>query len=48
MQLIRKPVEPRRNPLMLLRLQSPKYHSWRVFLNEPADRRAPQLAAVEA
>lgn len=49
MRLVRRPVEPRRNPLMLLRLQSPKYDSWRVFLNEPArnrpaGRRAPFAA----
>jgi len=54
MHLIRKPVEPRRNPLIHLRLQSPKYDSWRVFLNEPAPPnqqaglRTPELAAAEA
>ena len=35
MQLVRRPVEPRRNPVILLRLQSPKYDSWRSFLKEP-------------
>jgi hypothetical protein len=41
-------VEPHRNPLILLRLRSPKYDSWRVFLNEPADRLTAELVAAEA
>ena len=58
MKLIRRPEEPRRNPLILLRLQSPKYDSWRTFvnepalnepaLNEPAERRTTVMAAAEA
>ena len=48
MQLILKPKEPRRNPLILLQLQSPKYDSWRAFLSESAERRVPQLTAAEA
>ena len=48
MLLTRRPVEPHRNPLILLRLRSPKYDSWRVFLNEPADRLTAELVAAEA
>ncbi len=34
MKLIRKPVKPRRNPVISIRLGSDKYASWRAFLNE--------------
>lgn len=34
MKLIRKPVKPRRNPLITLRLGSEKYRSWKAFLDE--------------
>ena len=34
MRLIRKPVQPRRNPAITLRLGSPKYDSWKAFLDE--------------
>jgi len=33
MKLIRKPVQPRRNPVISLRLGSDKYASWRAFLD---------------
>jgi 5-methylcytosine-specific restriction endonuclease McrA len=33
MQLIRKPVKPKRNPVINLRLGSDKYASWRSFLD---------------
>ena len=34
MRLIRRPVEPRRSPVLRLKLRSPKYVSWRAFLDE--------------
>ena len=34
MQLIRKPVRPKRNPAITLRLGKDKYSSWKAFLNE--------------
>jgi 5-methylcytosine-specific restriction endonuclease McrA len=34
MKLIRDPVKPRRNPAITLRLGSPKYQSWKAFLDE--------------
>ena len=34
MKLIREPVKPRRNPAIALRLGSPKYQSWKAFLDE--------------
>lgn len=34
MRLIRKPLKPRRNPLIAIRLGNAKYHSWKAFLDE--------------
>ena len=34
MHLIRRPVRPKRNPSIMLRLGSAKYHSWKAFLDE--------------
>lgn len=34
MQLIRKPVKPRRNPSITLRLGEARYRSWKAFLDE--------------
>ena len=34
MWLIRKPVKPRRNPTITLRLGEARYRSWKAFLNE--------------
>ncbi len=34
MQLIRAPFKPRRNPAISLRLGSPRYQSWKSFLDE--------------
>ncbi len=34
MHLIRKPVRPKRNPAITLRLGKDKYSSWKAFLNE--------------
>lgn len=34
MRLIRKPVKPRRNPVITLRLGEARYRSWRAFLDE--------------
>jgi hypothetical protein len=34
MRLVRKPVQPKRNPAITIRLGSPKYDSWRTFLDE--------------
>ncbi len=34
MKLIRSPRQPRRNPAITLRLGSPKYQSWKAFLDE--------------
>lgn len=33
MTLVRKPVRPKRNPLITLRLGQEKYHSWKAFLD---------------
>lgn len=33
MKLIRKPVRPRRSPVLHLKLRSPKYQSWKTFLD---------------
>jgi len=34
MNLVRKPVKPRRSPLVRLRLHSERYRSWRYFVDE--------------
>ena len=34
MKLIRRPVKPKRNPAITIRLGSPKYQSWKAFLDE--------------
>ena len=34
MRLIRKPVKPKRNPVITLRLGEARYRSWKTFLNE--------------
>ena len=34
MRLIRRPVRPKRNPAITLRLGSAKYQSWKAFLND--------------
>ena len=34
MRLVRKPAEPKRSPVLRLKLRSPKYVSWRAFLDE--------------
>ena len=34
MKLIRRPLRPRRNPAVMLRLGSSKYESWKAFLND--------------
>ena len=34
MRLIRKPLKPRRNPVITLRLGEARYRSWRAFLDE--------------
>lgn len=34
MKLVRKPVRPKRNPLITVRLGSDKYQSWKAFLDE--------------
>ncbi|MBN1912092.1 MAG: HNH endonuclease [Pirellulales bacterium] len=33
MNLIAKPVRPQRNPLIVLKLQNPKYDSWRIWID---------------
>ncbi|MGI9516744.1 MAG: HNH endonuclease [Pirellulaceae bacterium] len=33
MQLVRKPVRPRHNPMLSIKLDNPKYECWRTFLN---------------
>ena len=33
MRLVRKPVRPRRSPLLALKLDNPKYESWRTWLD---------------
>jgi 5-methylcytosine-specific restriction endonuclease McrA len=34
LKLVRRPVRPRRNPIITLRLGAAKYQSWRAFLDE--------------
>ncbi|MHC4220155.1 MAG: HNH endonuclease [Planctomycetota bacterium] len=34
MHLVRKPVKPRRNPVVTLRLGEARYRSWKAFLND--------------
>jgi hypothetical protein len=34
MKLIAKPVRPKRNPAIVVRLGQQKYESWRAFLDE--------------
>ncbi len=34
MKLIRKPIQPKRNPLISIKLNSKKYASWKTFLDE--------------
>ena len=33
MALVRRPTKPKRNPLLMLKLDNPKYESWRTWLN---------------
>ena len=33
MNLVRRPVKPKRNPLLALKLDNPKYESWRTWLD---------------
>jgi 5-methylcytosine-specific restriction endonuclease McrA len=33
MKLVGRPVKPKRNPLLLLKLENPKYASWRIWLD---------------
>ena len=33
MKLVRKPIKPKQNPLLVFKLDNPKYESWRSFLN---------------
>jgi hypothetical protein len=33
MKLVRRPVKPRRNPVISLRMGTDKYASWRAFLD---------------
>ncbi len=33
MKLIRRPVKPKRNPVLLLKLSNPKYETWRIWLD---------------
>jgi hypothetical protein len=34
MRLLRTPVKPKRNPAITVRLGSPRYQSWKAFLDE--------------
>ena len=34
MKLVRRPAQPRRNPMIAVRLGQPKYQSWKAFLDE--------------
>ena len=34
MRLVRKPVKPKRNPVITLRLGEMRYRSWKAFLDE--------------
>jgi hypothetical protein len=34
MKLIKKPIQPKRNPLISMRLNSERYASWKAFLDE--------------
>ena len=33
MKLVRKPAKPKRNPMLSLKLENPKYESWRTWLD---------------
>jgi 5-methylcytosine-specific restriction endonuclease McrA len=33
MKLIRRPVRPKRNPMLALKLNNPRYESWRTWLD---------------
>ena len=33
MKLVHRPVKPRQNPILVLKLDNPKYESWRTWLN---------------
>ena len=33
MRLVSRPIKPKRNPMLLLKLSSPKYESWKVWLD---------------
>ena len=34
MHLVRKPIMPKRNPLIAIRLGQARYQSWKAFLDE--------------
>ena len=34
MKLVRRPSKPKRNPLLVLKLDNPKYQSWRTWLED--------------
>ena len=36
MKLLRPPIKPKRSPLLSLKLNNPKYASWRVFVDNPS------------
>ena len=33
MRLVRRPVRPKQNPILILKLGNPKYESWRTWLD---------------
>ena len=33
MKLVRRPVKPKRNPMLILKLSNPKYETWRIWLD---------------
>ncbi len=43
MKLVRAPVKPKRNPILLLKLNNPKYASWKTWLNGVRGGRGPGI-----
>ena len=49
MRLVRQPVRPKYNPTIVIKLQNPKYHCWRTWINAEhfADVYSPELPLEE-
>ncbi|HBO44013.1 MAG TPA: HNH endonuclease [Planctomycetaceae bacterium] len=47
MKLVNRPVRPRHNPLLVLKLQNPKYASWRIWIGDAVQAEADRAAQAD-